>query len=283
MTTPVDLDWLNKYRLRLEFLPRNPFFQEALDRTRKSLDIPPNGFALDLTLGKWLVGHAGTRIARWAYYPDTPDYNVQPARIALIDAELWFKESQMRLGIRREVEELQVWKEATKLLVEFDLPQSVQPRLVHYVLTDEPIPPELETVLVESYDFHEIVSTDDIDDVIDQEFGSLMVEGLPREMPGKIVVVRMLVNDYTTKKELVDKVWGEVKKIKNDSFPNRPNRRREITATREDYRRWLPAYLSHRIEGKSLDCVANDEGIEDVETLRYRIEQLDELFVRPKK
>ena len=117
------------------------------------------------------------------------------------------------------------------------------------------------------------------DDYVDMAIHEAYRSGLPEDLPGTLVVIKVLVNEYTTKREL-EEAWRQISAVKK-RYGQAPHRTR-AGQTLKQYMSWLPAYEAHRLQWKSLNTVADEFATEEVETLRYRIGVLDDLFARPK-
>ena len=286
MGSDEEQDWLSKLRLRVQLLPDNPYFQEQLHETRRQLGIPDGGFAEGDGLGVWLHEHLKAQDPRDLPYEDTSAQYTTPQMEEMhavmlenlkTDAERSFKLG-LRVPTQDRLSSLPVVEKAAELLKAFHLPSSVMQPLVWLILTGEAVPDTaLSTMSVE--DMGPIQDLTDAlaaggDEAMDLAVYESYVSGLPEGIRGNLVVVKMIVNEYTTKTELQE-AWPFIQETQQ-AYGRRPNRRTTVAA----YRDWLPAYLAHRVGGKSLFDVSDQFRL-PVKTLQYRNEQLDEIFVRP--
>ena len=104
-------------------------------------------------------------------------------------------------------------------------------------------------------------------------------EGLPDEA-GDLVAIRLIVNKYTTKREIVDTAWEFVRVVRERQLAGRnvPRRCRAGQAVEEgQLPRWQEWHRARRVEGETLEQVAGRFDL-PVETVRYGIEQMDGLM-----
>lgn len=286
MSTTEQSDWLDKLRLRIQLLPDNPYFQEQLHKTRRELGLPEGGFAEGDGLGEWLYEQLKAQDPRDLPYEDSSrqysDAVRQHMRTIMLSNLRTDAERSFKLGLRPPTQDLisslPVVERAAELLKAFHLPSSVLHPLVWLILTGEAVPDTaLSTLSVEDMgpveDLANVIAESE-DEAIDLAIYKSYVSGLPDGIQGNLVVVKMTVNEYTTKKEW-DAAWEQIREIQ-EPFGKRYGRPRAL----DQYTEWLPAYIAHRVRGTSFYDTASEFKLPH-ETLRYRIQQLDEIFVRP--
>ena len=164
-----------------------------------------------------------------------------------------------------------------KLLEQFGLPEGLWGDLTCHVLTNRliPVPNTMVTEEVGNWPaLGEYLGEDD------WYINCAYSAGLPETVPGELVVIRMVVNEYTTKKELISQ-WEHIERARERYCQGGPvrvtNRRRAGPGVDQQIEKWLKWYLARKVEGKSLLKVADQFG-EPEETVRNGIDQMDQLM-----
>lgn len=262
-------DWLSRLRLRIQLLAVNPYFQAEVREARKTLGIPPDGYSTAQEGFGWLNGHLATHgQPNWGSGQQLP--KATPEQVELT---LFLAAAESRSYGKKPLPVVQAAKD---LIAAYQLPTNVVGPVAWHVITGEPVSPDaFTTVVVEKVEPGWVYPDSGGENAIEAEIWERFKSGLPEGVPGDIVVVRMLVNEYTTKMEFY-RAWRHVEAIRNSRHGTAPSRRRR-GKTLAKYKSWLPAYRAHRVEGKSLYEVADKYDV-DLDKLKYRIKQLDQVL-----
>ena len=272
MKLDQEQDWYSKLRLRIQLAHKNPYLRDRLDEARRRLSIPAGGYRRMSWAMRWVDRHLKSH--------GRPGLGTNKRSASLSDEQLEWMHYELNRDPMAPLrgEPLPIITAADELLTAFKLPTSIRAPFIGLLLAGRPMPSgSLTTVVVEERpDFYDGQPADQwevIDRAIDESYWS----GVPDDIPGTLVVIKMIVNEYTTKRELED-AWRHVKTIQAP-YGQPPNRRRAGT-TVQKYKDWLDAYHTHRVEGRPREAVAEEYDV-PIDTFRNRVEVLDELFVKP--
>lgn len=263
---PSQPDWLDQ-KWRFWLLPRNPYFQDRLSDTLSNLGIPGGGFPDRPAADAWLSKHVATHI---------PSYQ-EPIGARLFWLEAW----QTKCPDHSPTwQHLPILTGIRGLLDAFGLPDSLFKPLLKHILLGTAIPQPTTMIVEEVY----LPAADS-----DASFGEIasayglyseQVAGLPEEA-GAVVVIRLLVNRYTTQSELAG-AWKTIEEIRNRYTNGKrvPSKRRSGTNAEAEFDEWLRWHEARR-SGLSLAKVA-DKFDRPEETIQYGLKQLDRLML-PRK
>ena len=265
-----DWDWL-KLKFRVQLLPRNPHFKDGITRIRKELSIPEQGFP-DLpstspedALGKWLARHLTehppVQHEDWESIVERNPHGLFRSALGRFKSYYRIRSPILLMTF--------------DLLKEFGLPEGLFKDLTWHVLMNRSIPVPNPIVTEEVGNWPDYWKTLDEHEAFPSAVHSY---GLPEMLRGELVVISMIVNEYTTKQELIN-LWEQIKLVKERYCQGRqvPNRRRSGPKVEQTIARWLEWYLARRVEGKSLRGAADQFDVGE-ETARYGIDQIHELM-----
>ena len=258
-------NWLQQ-QLRVQLLPHNPQFQQQVIDVRQALGIPENGLPDDGTADDWFERHLQEH---------------DPASLLLI--ELWGpipgRTWVDRLARAMPQDAQPTLLERTYLLLDdFNLPPTIFGHLLWLVMTGEPIPEQAVSTtfveIVEPPDLPPDASPDRV--MVQNAIYDRFHHGLP-DVPGDLVVIKMVVNEYTTRRELED-TWAFVEEVRRGHLQGRriPNRRRAGPGVEGQLDRWL-AWFNARREGATLWAIADEWDVAE-ETIRNALNQLNQLM-----
>jgi len=233
---------------------------------RQLLEIPEEGLPDDGTGDKWLEDHLEEN---------------DPASLMLFGlfGPIPGRELASRVARRMQYDgPLTILDHTAALIDAYQLPQTVFGHLMWLIITGEPIPKDAVTTT-----YAEIVTPPDIPPDASSE--SAMVQtaiydrfrhGLP-DIPGDLVVIKILVNEYTTKRELDDS-WGFIEEVRDQHIQGKKpaNRRRAGGDVQTQIDRWL-AWQQARSGGSTLKSIADQSNVAE-ETIRNALRKLDQLM-----
>lgn len=273
ITQSPDWNWLS-LKLRVSLLPHNPYFKQEVAEVRKGLRIPDGGYAdLDSALSEWFLPHLQEHGS--SFFPTDLTESLEYWVRFAYQHELAHFEQGYRAKRRGEVQpRLPILEYADELLSKFNLPRSVSKPLVEYLLTEEEIPASaVRTLIIQdgiARPHYPATDRPAAEEDPEEYLRGVYWGGLSENVPGELVVIKLIVNEYTTKAEL-EAAWEHVKQIKGQHRPV-PNRRRSKVDEE-----WLKWFNARRVEGKTLITIANQFGKSE-EAIRYALDQLDELM-----
>jgi len=261
------LDWLQAKR-RVQLLPHNPYFQERLVASRRALGLPNGGLQDEDAAYDWLGDHI---------LEQDPYWFTLWAVVGPIPTAALVRKVAHRMAVYPRAEPNAL--EHTYILLDaFQLLPSVFGRLLWLLVANEQIP---ETMLTNSYvevvEPPEVFPEDNPHWIATQEaiYDSYCF-GLP-DVDGDLVVIKLIVNEYTTKREVTD-AWEYVKEVRDHRLQGRklPHRRRAGHGVEEQFDRWI-LWWNARHEGDSLLAIADQWGVAE-ESIRYALDQLEQLM-----
>ena len=259
-------DWLQQ-QLRVQLLPRNPHFQRQLLDVRQVLEIPEEGLPDDGTGDNWLEDHLAEN---------------DPASLMLISLVGPIPGRELASRVARRVQydgPFTILDHTVALIDAYQLPQTVFGHLMWLIITGEPIPEQTVTTT-----YAEVVVPPDISPDASPEYAMVQTaiydrfrHGLP-DIPGDLVVIKMMVNEYTTKRELEDS-WAFIEDVRSQHIQGKKpaNRRRAGGSVQPQIDRWL-AWQQARSEGSTLKSIADEAGVAE-ETIRNALRELDRLML----
>ena len=263
-STEPEPNWRDQ-RHRVLLLPENPHFQQWVQVLRDDLGVPSEGFSVREDALDWLYSH----LRRHKPY-------LMPKR-EFEEREIGYRrqlsEHRLREEVKRLGKGLPLVEGVKRLLYSFRLPRIVFGPLVWHVLAGHQVSVDrASTVVVEEV----FPPGDDPADIAEYEG---YWRGLPEEA-GDLVVVRLVVNAYTTKREMVDEAWKVIKEIRDRHLGGKPAARRRRAGPKvegKQLQKWLKWYRAWYAGDKPVEGVAEDFG-KAFETVRYGIRELDKLM-----
>jgi hypothetical protein len=196
----------------------------------------------------------------------------------------WLQREILSFQPGAETAQLPLLLQVDRLREGFGLPASVFGELVWHALTDEAVSSSsTDTICIE-----EVTPPEGrLDEIGEPQYDLLEMaiydryrSGLPN-IPGDILVIKLLVNEYTTKRQL-NEAWEYVKQVQDRRLQGRPRPRRRRAGSRVEnvqIPEWIEWHSAWK-DGQTQEWVAEFFG-KTVEGIRYGINQLEELM-RPR-
>ncbi len=275
-------NWLQQ-RLKVRLLGVNQYFIDDLNAARLELGIPEGGWPEKDVALDWLYQHIHQ--IKPYYFPREEEFGPIARDRVLREmgqlGEHWLRREiqSFRTGVH--AEQLPLLIQVDRLREGFGLPVSIFGELVWHALTGEPVPiTSTDTIYIE-----EVAPPEGrLDDLGEPQYDQLDMavydryrSGLP-ETPGDLLVIKLLVNEYTTKREL-NEAWEYVKRVQDRRLQGRPRPRRRRAGPRveqEQIPEWIEWYSAWK-GGETQERVAEIFD-KTVEGIRYGIHQIEELM-----
>ena len=275
-------NWLQQ-RLKARLLGVNPYFIDSLNIARLELGIPEGGWTEKDDVLDWLYHHIH-RLKPY-YFPSEDGFGLTSRDRVLREmgrlGEHWLWREIESFHPNAEVEHLPLLLQVDRLREGFDLPTSIFPELVWHTVTGEPIPStSTDTICIEEATPPE----GRLDELGEPQYDQLELaiydhrrSGLP-DTPGDIVVIKLLVNEYTTKREL-NEAWECINRVQGRRLQGRPRPRRRRAGPKVEHEQ-IPEWIGWHSAWKGGDTQETIAEIFDktVEGIRYGIHQLEELM-----